>query len=57
LDPNGKLLAICVKNAKKDSDNFVGAAGVAVNPEGRVLVVEKGKGQVARFMLPPSPAH
>ena len=57
LDPNGKLLGICVKNAKKDSDNFVGAAGVAVNSEGRVLVVEKGKGQVARFSLPATPVH
>lgn len=57
LDPSGKLLAICVKNTKKDGENFAGAAGVAVNPEGRVLVVEKGKGQVARFSLPVSPAH
>jgi DNA-binding beta-propeller fold protein YncE len=54
LDPNGKLLAICVK---KDKDGFLGAAGVAVNPEGRVLVVEKGKGQVARFSLPATPIH
>jgi DNA-binding beta-propeller fold protein YncE len=53
LDPaTGKLLAICVR---KEKEGFLGAAGVAFAGEGRVLVVEKGKDQVARFGLPVMP--
>ncbi|HVZ80965.1 MAG TPA: NHL repeat-containing protein [bacterium] len=58
LDPNGKLLAICLrKDVKKEADSFPGAAGLAINAEGRVLVVEKGKGQVARFLFPAVPGQ
>jgi tripartite motif-containing protein 71 len=58
LDPKGELMAICRKNdkdAKKDRDGFSRAAGVAIDSQGRIYVVEKGFGKIARFTIPPPP--
>src|SRR5581483_9369718 len=52
LDAMGKLVAICTK---KDKEGFSRCAGVAVNSEDRVYVVEKGTGKVARFTVPLAP--
>jgi tripartite motif-containing protein 71 len=58
MDPNGKLIAICRKNnrdAKKDGEGFSRAAGVAVDSQDHVYVVEKGNGKIARFTVPLAP--
>lgn len=54
LDPNGKLLAIC---RRKDKAGFPGAAGIAVDNQNRVYVVEKGIGKVARFIISAIPSR
>ena len=46
---SGNLLGIY----KKQGTGFQGAAGVAVDNQGRVIVVERGIGKVARFTIPP----
>ena len=50
LDPDGKLTAIFRR--KNDKAGFSWAAGVAVNAQNRVFVVEKGTGKIARFTVP-----
>jgi tripartite motif-containing protein 71 len=58
LDPNGKLVSICRKNnkdAKLDKEGFSRAAGVAIDGQNRIYVVEKGFGKIARFNVPPAP--
>ncbi len=59
LDPKGQLIAICRKNnkdPKKDGDGFSRAAGVAIDTQNRIYVVEKGLGKIARFTVPAMPA-
>lgn len=51
-DLSGKLIAIC---RKKEKDGFYMASGVAVDPQGRVYVVERGPGRIARFTIPLNP--
>lgn len=52
-DATGHLAAIC---RKKDKDGFAGAAGVAVDAQDRVYVVEKGLVKIARFTVPMAPS-
>lgn len=54
LDANGKLAAIYKR--KNPKEGFSGAAGVAVDSQNHVFVVEKGYGKVARFTPPTLPA-
>jgi DNA-binding beta-propeller fold protein YncE len=59
LDSKGQLIAICRKNdkdSKKDRDGFSRAAGVAIDSQDRIYVVEKGFGKIARFTVPLPPA-
>lgn len=51
LDANGKLTAIFRR--KNDKAGFPWAAGVAVDGQNHVFVVEKGTGKIARFTVPP----
>jgi tripartite motif-containing protein 71 len=60
LDPNGKLIAVCRKNnreSKKDGEGFSRAAGVAIDSQDHIYVVEKGNGKIARFTVPLAPAN
>lgn len=52
MDPNGKLTAIFRR--KNDKAGFPWAAGVAVDSQNHVYVVEKGSGKIARFTVPPA---
>lgn len=54
LDATGKLTAIFLK--KNDKAGFPWAAGVAVDSQNRVFVVEKGTGKIARFTVPTTPS-
>ncbi len=51
LNTNGKLTAIF--NRKNDKSGFPWAAGIAVDGQNHVFVVEKGNGKIARFTVPP----
>jgi len=53
LDASGKLTAIFQR--KNDKAGFPAAAGVAVDGQNHVFVVEKGNGKIARFTVPPAP--
>ena len=58
FDPSGKLVSIFRRNnkeAKLDKDGFNRAAGVAIDSQDRVYVVEKGFNKVARFKAPQAP--
>ncbi len=52
FDPSGNLLAIVQKG---DKEGFGMAAGIAVDAQDRVYVVEKGMNRVARFLIPAMP--
>ena len=58
LDPQtGKLLAIYRKKGELKDGGFSYAAGIALDSQGRVWVVEKSVGKVARFIPPQLSGH